>query len=66
MTKRQESVAGGENLFDQLLRTRTHQTPPSSEKLGPLRTYAVLPPFGTQVRFKLSTKANLITVPRPY
>ena len=40
--------------------------PSSSEKLGPLRTSSVLPPFGTQVRFKLSTKANRITVPRPY
>ena len=46
--------------------TNENTTTPSSEKLGPLRTSATFPPFGTQVRFKLSTKANLITVPRPY
>ena len=29
-------------------------------------TSAALPPLGTQVRFKLSTKANRITATRPY
>ena len=41
-------------------------TPSSSEKPGPLRTTAALSRFGTQVRFKLNTKANRITATRPY
>ena len=40
--------------------------PTSSEKPGPLCTSAALLPFGTQVLFKLNTKANHITVPHPY
>ena len=40
--------------------------PTSSEKPGYVRISAALPPFGTQVCFKLNTKANRITATRPY
>ena len=41
-------------------------TPTSRKKPGPLRPSAALPPFGTQVRFKLSIKENHITVAPAY
>ena len=41
--------------------------PPSSyARIEHLRSSSDMPPSGTQIRFKLSTKANRITVPRPY
>ena len=41
--------------------------PPSSyARIEHLRTPSAMPPSSNQIRFKLSTKANRITVPRPY
>ena len=41
--------------------------PPSSYgRIEHLRTPSAMPPSSNQIRFKLSTKANRITVPRPY
>ena len=41
--------------------------PPSSyARIEHLRSSPAMPPSGTQIHFKLSTKANRITVPRPY
>ena len=41
-------------------------TPSSYARIEHLRSSSDMPPSGTQIRFKLSTKANRITVPRPY
>ena len=47
--------------------TITYVPPPSSfARIEPLRTSSAVHPSGTPIRFKLSTKANRITVPRPY
>ena len=40
--------------------------PTSYARIKHLRTPSAMPPSGNQIRFKLSTKANRITVPRPY
>ena len=41
-------------------------TPSSYARIEHLRSSPAMPPSGTQIHFKLSTKANRITVPRPY